>query len=137
MKKKFSILVASFITFLALSSSSCIATTNMINSTEGAVQNGASTVGNVVSQGANAVKNTVSGVMDTMKNQKANNTVITGSTNNYNATRTSTTTNNLFSDMSAKIWTWAILAVVGITVVWMTIAYSKQNEKTEIHNHNE
>ena len=69
MKKKFSILVASFITFLALSSSSCIATTNMINSTEGTVQNGASTVGNVVSQGANAVKNTVSGVMDTMKNQ--------------------------------------------------------------------
>ena len=109
----------------------------MINSTEGAVQNGASTVGNVVSQGANAVKNTVSGAMDTMKNQKANNTVITGSTNNYNATRTSTTTNNLFSDMSVKIWTWAILAVVGIAVVWMTIAYSKQNEKTEIHNHNE
>ena len=63
MKKKFSILIASFITFLALSSSSCIATTNMINSTEGAVQNGASTVGNVVSQGANAVKNTVSGAM--------------------------------------------------------------------------
>ena len=92
MKKKFSILIASFITFLALSSSSCIATTNMINSTEGTVQNGASTVGNVVSQGANAVKNTVSGVMDTMKNQKANNTVITGSTNKYNATRTSTMT---------------------------------------------
>ena len=30
-----------------------------------------------------------------------------------------------------------ILAVVGIAVVWMTIAYGKQNEKTEIHNHNE
>lgn len=133
MKKKFSILVVSFITFFAISSSSCFATTNVVN----AVQNGASTVGNVVSQGANAVKNTISGTMDTDKNQNARNTVITGTTNNYNATRTNATTNNMFSGMPAKVWTWAILAVVGIVVIWMTVAYSKQNEKNEVHSHNE
>lgn len=137
MKKKFSILVVSFITFFAISSSSCFATTNVVNATENAVQNGASTVGNVVSQGANAVKNTISGTMDTDKNQNARNTVITGTTNNYNATRTNATTNNMFSGMPAKVWTWAILAVVGIVVIWMTVAYSKQNEKNEIHSHNE
>lgn len=137
MKKKFSILVVSFITFFALSSSSCFATTNVVNATESAVQNGASAVGNVVSQGANAVKNTISGTMDTDKNQNARNTVITGATNNYNASRTNATTTNMFSGMSAKVWTWAILAIVGIVVIWMTIAYGKQHEKDKVHSHNE
>ena len=143
MKKKFLLTSVLLITLLAVMASRVLAN-NIINTVENAAQNVTSAAGNILTTGVDATKNTVNDISTGTK--EAENTVAAGITNmgntnrsgnsnttNYTATRTSASATWL--GMDSTMWTWLIMAILGVAIVAMIWFYAKQdnNEHSEQH----
>lgn len=90
---------------------------NGIRSGLNLIDNGAQTVGNDVKNGINDMGTT---------------------TNNYNATRTATTTDNgLLGNVSNTVWSWLIIAIVAIIIVALVLFYANQNKNTTTYNNDD
>ena len=143
MKKKLYIALLSFITILFFSFSYTFAANdmnpvngirNVVGGAENVVENAGKGivdgVKNVTSGGQNAMENVTSGVKN--QTQNTGNKIAGTTTNGYNATRTTTRTatgvnNNTFLGMSSTMWTWLIMAIVGIAIIALVWMYAKQN----------
>lgn len=139
MKAK-TILAITISLFIILFSSSCFATTNMLNDVGNGMKNAADTVGNgvknVVNGAGNMVDGATSGRNKGMNNAENGIEGMTSDTNNYTANKTSATTNNdaTFLGMNSTAWAWLIMAVFGAIIVGMVIFYGKQ--KNDSYNKN-
>ncbi len=76
---------------------------------------------NVAGDIGNGVQNTGNKVAGSLRNDN----------NNYDATRTSTNAaEGTFLGMNSTVWTWLIMAVVGIAIVALVWMYAKQNNNS-------
>lgn len=113
---------------------------NFVGGTENAIEDAGQDVSNGIKNGMNTVgndaKNVTNGVGNAMNNNGTNNnkmrTTTMNGNNGYTAARTSTDTGatGLFGNITNNVWTWAILAVVGIVIVALVMYYAKQNNIT-------
>ncbi len=95
---------------------------------------------NITSNGENAMGNVTRDIGNTMQN--AGNGIsgsLTTDNNNYNATRTTTRSavdagEGTFLGMNSTMWTWLIMAVVGIAIVALVWMYAKQNNNNNSYN---
>ena len=93
-------------------------------------------VRNITSNGENAMGNVSRDVGNTMQN--AGNGIagsLSNDNNNYNATRTTTRSavdanEGTFLGMNSSMWTWLIMAIVGIAIVALVWMYAKQNNNS-------
>lgn len=93
-------------------------------------------VRNITSHSENAMDNVTHDADNTMQN--AGNTVagsLTTDNNDYNATRTTTRSavdagEGTFLGMNGTMWTWLIMAIVGIAIVALVWMYAKQNNNS-------
>ena len=75
--------------------------------------------------------------MDTTNNNNRSN-VSTTNQGGYTATRTSANTgNNLFGNVTNSVWTWLIVAIVGIVIVGLVMYYAKQNNNVITYNNDD
>lgn len=146
MKQKIYITLFAFIAILSFCSSYIFATNNIpvvdgIRNVVGGAENVMEDAGNGIVSGirnvTSAGQNTMENVTGTMRNENQNtrNTDMSGMTtdnNDYTATRTTTrmttdTTEGTFLGMNSTMWTWLIMAIVGITIIALVWIYAKQN----------
>ncbi len=59
-----------------------------------------------------------------------------GNNGGYTATRTSAE-GGMFSNISDTVWTWTILAIVGVIIVALVLYYAKQNNNVTTYHHND
>lgn len=89
-------------------------------------------VRNITSAGQNTMENATSGT----KAQNASNKITGTTTDDYTSTRTATTraatgtTDGTFLGMNSTVWTWLIMAIVGIAIVALVWIYAKQNHNS-------
>lgn len=140
------------ISLLLISASCSFAATTAMNNTKNAVMNTGNNIGNAVVNAKNAVVNGTTGIANgaatlgkdamntagTIGNDTRNTVGTTANTLNngnddYTATRTATTNNNLFG-MSNSAWTWLILGIVGIAIVGLVWYYGAQYEHRNYDN---
>ena len=96
---------------------------------------------NLVTKGVDATKNTVNdiskGVGDTMNSEKNTTQNATrNNSNNYSTQRTATRTtanNGMFAGMNAMTWSWIIMGILGIAIVW-TYGMQYDKERKEEHS---
>lgn len=149
MKKKIYISILSIIAILALSFSYTFAANDMsavdgIRNVVGGAENVVEDAGkgivdgvrNITSNGENAMDNVTRDADNTIEN--AGNGIagaLTNDNNGYNATRTTTRSavdagEGTFLGMNSTVWTWLIMAVVGIAIVALVWMYAKQNNNS-------
>ncbi len=93
-------------------------------------------VRNITSNGENMMGNVAGNTGTTMQN--AGNGIaesLTNDNNGYDATRTTTrsavdASEGTFLGMNGTVWTWLIMAVVGIAIVALVWMYAKQNNNS-------
>ena len=105
---------------------------NFVGGAENVVEDTAKNVGEGIRTGVTDVKDAAQDTTHDMTRDNRNNS-------NYNATRTSATTNysgNSFLNMGATAWSLLIIAILGIITVALVWYYGKQNEINVHHNHN-
>lgn len=93
-------------------------------------------VRNITSNGENAMDNVTRDAGNTMQN--VGNGIagaLTTDNNGYDATRTTTRTavdasEGTFFGMNSTVWTWLIMAIVGIAIVALVWMYAKQNNNS-------
>lgn len=90
------------------------------------VENVVSDAGHAINKGASTVKNATGNVMNANK--------ATATTNNYNATRTSTTSPT-FMGMNATAWTWLIVGVLGAIIIGLVWYYGKEHSSATKISH--
>ena len=112
---------------------------NFVGGTENVMEDAGKGVVNGVKDGVNAVGNGARDVANGIDNgmnrdNRAND--MTPNNGGYTATRTSTDTGatGLFGNVSNDIWTWMVLAIVGIVIVALVMYYAKQNNITTYHH---
>lgn len=148
MKKKLYITIITLLAILTFSISYTFAANNItvvdgIRNVVGGAENVMENAGNGIVSG---VRNITSAGQNTMENvtgdigngmQNAGNTVMGGMTtdDDYTATRTTTrmatdTTDTTFLGMNSTVWTWLIMAIVGIAIVALVWMYAKQRENS-------
>lgn len=142
MKNKFFI-VATLLAILSLFAVSyTFATTNAVND----VRNAVGGAENVIEDTGKGIANGVRNGMNTVENgaKDVGNDVKNGmndmgrTTNNYNATRTATTTNNgLLGNVSNTVWSWLIIAIVAILIVALVLFYANQNKNTTTYHNDD
>ena len=135
----FSLLIISLCTY-------SIAATEGTNKVKNAVMNTGNMIGNTAASAANGVMNMTEDMVNgaaTLGNDAVNgvenmgqgaenavgytaNTLENGDSN-YDATRTATTTNNLFG-LSNNAWTWIIFGIIGAMIVSLVWYYGAQYE---------
>ena len=102
------------------------AANGVMNMTEDMV-NGAATLGNDAVNGledmGQGAENTVGYTANTLENGD----------NNYDATRTATTNDNLFG-LSNNAWTWLIFGIVGVIILSLVWYYGSQYEHRNYDN---
>jgi len=152
MKKKLYITILTLLAILAFSFSYTFAANNIavvdgIRNVVGGAENVMEDAGNGIVSG---IRNVTSAGQNTMENatgdmgngmQNAGNTTVGGMTtdnDDYTATRTTTrmatdTTDGTFLGMDSTMWTWLIMAIVGIAIVALVWMYAKQNN----HSYND
>ena len=145
MKKKLYITLFILLAILTFSFSYTFATNNIavvdgIRNVVGGAENVMENAGNGIVSG---VRNVTSAGQNTMENATDNmgNRTMDGMTTDdtdYTATRTTTrmatdTTTGTFLGMSATMWTWLIMAIVGVAIIALVWMYAKQNN----HSYNE
>lgn len=95
------------------------------------LENGAQNVGNNVKGAVTNVGNAITGQNNNNNNSNNNNNdglFGNRNTNNgYTATRTSATNNGLFGMNTSTMWTWIVLAIVGIAIVSLVWFYGSQS----------
>lgn len=147
MKNKLYISILSIIAILALSFSYTFAANDMsavdgIRNVVGGAENVVEDAGkgivdgvrNITSNGENAMGNVARDAGNTMQNA-GNGIAGTMQGTDYNATRTTTRSavdagEGTFLGMNSTVWTWLIMAVVGIAIVALVWMYAKQNNNS-------
>jgi len=90
----------------------------------GGVENVMQDVGNTVSQGAqnvgNGIENAGNKVMSSMGIDNSN----------YSATRTATTTDNTFLGMNSSMFTWVIMAIIGLAIIVLVWMYAREHDES-------
>lgn len=114
---------------------------NFVGGTENVMENAGKGVVNGVKDGVNAVGNgarDVANGIDNGMNRDNRTSDMTPNNGGYTATRTSADTGatGLFGNVSNDIWTWMVLAIVGIIIVALVMYYAKQNNITT-YNHDD
>lgn len=101
---------------------------NVTNGTKNVVQDATNTVGGAINRGVQGTKNAVQNGTN-MNTNNSNTTDMIGTTNNgnYNATRTSTDDSMTLGGLSTNLWTWIIVAILGVLIVALVWYYAKQN----------
>ena len=142
MKNKFFI-VATLLAILSLFAVSyTFATTNAVNDVrnvvggaENVIEDAGKGIVNGVKDGMNTVKNGAKDVGNDVKNGMND---MGRTTNNYNATRTATTTDNgLLGNVSNTVWSWLIIAIVGIVIIALVLFYANQNKNTTTYHNDD
>ena len=135
MKRKFLLISTLLIVLLSITASTVFA------------NNALNTIGNVAEDvtGVDAVGNTVDDVAN--GTMRAGNNVATGITNmgnnnrsgngNTGYTATRTNTNATWLGMDATMWTWLIMAILGVAIVAMIWFYAKQDNTEQSEQHYE
>ena len=79
-----------------------------------------------------ATKNTVNNAASATTNntKKATNTT----TGNYNARRTATS-GTTYAGMTANVWTWLIVGILGVAIVALVLFYGRQRSDNVEHSH--
>lgn len=100
---------------------------NSWNKLGNAVQN----IGNDAKGAVNNTNNSINDQNDNnnMINQNNNNAINDNNTSNYTASRTAANTNNsgaLFG-MNSTMWTWLIMAILGVVIVALVWYYGAEN----------
>ena len=144
MKKKFLLISALLIMLLAIATSTVLAN-NALNTVGNVAEDVTSAAGNVLTTGVDAVRNTVDDVAN--GTMRASNNVATGITNmgnnnrsgngNTGYTTTRTNTNATWLGMDATMWTWLIMAILGVAIVAMIWFYAKQDNTEQSEQHYE
>lgn len=110
---------------------------NFVGGTENVIENAGRDAADGIRSGINGVENGARDITNGIDNGAKD---MTGSNNNgngYTATRTSTDNANGMFSISNNVWTWLILAIVGIIIVAMIMYYAKQNNTTTYYNDDE
>lgn len=146
MKKKLYITILTLLAILSLSISYTFAANNMdvvdgirnvVGGAENVVENAGngivSGIRNVTSSGENTMHNATSGVKT--QTHTAGNKIADGTTDGYTAARTTTrtatdTNGGTFLGMNSTVWTWVIMAIVGIAIIALVWMYAKQNNRS-------
>lgn len=150
MKKKLYITILTLLAILTFSISYTFAANNIsavdgIRNVVGGAENVVEDAGkgivdgvrNVTSAGQNTMGNATSGAKT--QTQNTTNKITGTTTDGYTATRTTTTraatgtTDGTFLGMNSTVWTWLIMAIVGIAIVALVWIYAKQNH----HSYND
>ena len=144
MKKKFLFISALLIALLSITASTVLAN-NALNTIGNVAEDVTSTAGNVLTTGVDAVGNTVRDISN--GTMKAENNVAAGVTNmndnnrsgnrNTGYTATRTNTNATWLGMDATMWTWLIMAILGVAIVAMVWFYAKQDNTEQSEQHYE
>ena len=117
---------------------------NFVGGAENVIEDAGKDVANGIRSGINAMEDgaqdVTNGMENGMNNDYNNNmgTIDNGNGNNgYTAVRTASETGaaGLFGN-SSNIWTWVVLAIVGIIIVALVMYYAKQNNVTT-YTHND
>lgn len=140
------LLIATIITIflsIILSFSYCFATDenmsvvdgirNFVGGAENVIEDAGSGIVNGVKSGINGTENAAKNVGNAMAG------TMRTTDDNYTAERTDTTveaTSGDFLGMDSTMWTWIIMALVGIAIVVLVWAYSKENHYNS-HNNND
>lgn len=92
------------------------------------LENGAENVGNNVKGAVTNAGETLTGHNNNNNNNNNHNT-----NTGYTTTRTSATNNGLFGMNTSTMWTWIVLAIVGIAIVALVWYYGSQNITNRNH----
>ncbi len=143
MKRKIYIAILTVFTILAVSCSYCFANNTTSSAVDGirnivgGAENVVEDVGKGVSEG---IKNVTDAGKNTMENMTSGKNVQnTRTTNNtdYTATRTTArTTSAENTGINSTMWTWIIMAIVGIVIIALVWMYAKQNNTYNNKNNN-
>ena len=126
MKRKFLLISTLLIVLLSITASTVFAN-NALNTIGNVAEDVTSAAGNVLTTGVDAVRNTVDDVANNNRSGNGN----TG----YTATRTNT--NATWLGMDATMWTWLIMAILGVAIVAMIWFYAKQDNTEQSEQHYE
>lgn len=112
---------------------------NFVGGTENVVEDAGKGVVNGVRDGMNAIgdgaRNVTNGMENTMDNNRDGRDM---GTTGYTATRTSADTGAAGILGNTNLWTWMIIAIVGIIIVALVMYYAKQNNMTTYNpNHHD
>ncbi len=107
---------------------------NVVGDAENAVEGAAKDISNASKNATGDVENTANNIGNDMKSSFENNTkdtnnetrAMTGTTTNYDATRTATGAENTFMGMNSTAWTWLILGIAAIAIIALVWYYSMQ-----------
>ena len=144
LKRKFLLISTLLIVLLSITASTVFAN-NALNTIGNVAEDVTSAAGNVLTTGVDAVRNTVDDVAN--GTMRASNNVATGITNmgnnnrsgngNTGYTATRTNTNATWLGMDATMWTWLIMAILGVAIVAMIWFYAKQDNTEQSEQHYE
>ncbi len=103
------------------------------------IRDGINTIGNGANDVARDVENGMNNGGDNRQSDDNMGTTGTmGTGNGYTATRTSTDSGNgaagFLGNVSNNVWTWLIIAIVGIVIVALIMYYAKQSNITTYNN---
>lgn len=145
MKKKLYITLFTILAILTFSFSYTFAANNIavvdgIRNVVGGAENVMEDAGNGIVSGIRNVTSAGQNTMENVTGNMDNKTMgsMTTDNDNYTATRTTTrmatdTTTGTFLGMSATMWTWLVMAIVGIAIIALVWMYAKQNN----HSYND
>lgn len=143
MKRKIYIAILTVFTILAVSCSYCFAnnTTSSavdgIRNVVGGAENVVEDVGKGVSEGIKNVTDAGKNTMENMTSGKNVQNARTTNNTNYTATRTTArTTSAGNTGINSTMWTWIIMAIVGIVIIALVWMYAKQNNTYNNKNNN-
>ena len=145
MKKKLYITLFTILAILTFSFSYTFAANNIavvdgIRNVVGGAENVMEDAGNGIVSGIRNVTSAGQNTMENVTGNMDNKTMgsMTTDNDNYTATRTTTrmatdTTTGTLLGMSATMWTWLVMAIVGIAIIALVWMYAKQNN----HSYND
>lgn len=139
-KRLFIAIIISIFLSIILSFSTCFAANDM--SAVDGIRNFVGGAENVIEDAGSGIVNGVKSGVDSTRNMTedmGNSVSRTMETddNNYTAQRTSSVvdaTDGNFLGLSTTMWTWIIMALVGIAIVVLVWAYSKENHYDSHHD---
>ena len=115
---------------------------NFVGGAENVVEDAGKGAVNGIKDGVNAIGNgardVTNGIDNGMNRDNRTSGITTDNNGGYTATRTSADTGatGLFGNVSNDVWTWMVLAIVGIIIVALVMYYAKQNNITT-YNHDD
>lgn len=143
MKRKIYIAILTVFAILAVSCSYCFANNTTSSAVDGirnivgGAENVVEDVGKGVSEGIKNVTDAGKNTMENMTSGKNVQNTRTTNNTNYTATRTTArTTSAENTGINSTMWTWIIMAIVGIVIIALVWMYAKQNNTYNNKNNN-